>query len=147
MKRRQWIAREDDRGTAVVEFIVIAVLLLIPLAYGVTSVMRVHAASQATVQAAREAGRAFITADSAGEGRARADSAVHLAFADHGFDVPHEALSIECPAGPCLAPGSSVVVHLDWRVDLPWVPAGLATAQIPIVAEHDVPVDVYRLTS
>lgn len=142
----RWSA--DETGTAVVEFIVVAVLLLVPFAYGIVSVMRVQAASEATVQAAREAGRAFVTSDNPVQGRNRAAAAAHLAFADQGFDVPADAMRITCAASDCLAPGSAVTVHLDWRVSLPWVPTGLAaSAEVPIAAEHVVPVDVYRLSA
>lgn len=137
-----------EAGTAVVEFIVVAVLLLVPLAYGIVSIMRVQAASEATVQAAREAGRAFVTADSPMQGRRRAEVAAQLAFADQGFEVPGTALHFDCAAEGCLTPGSAVTVHIDWRVPLPWMPAGLfASAEIPIAAEHEVPVDVYRLSA
>ncbi len=138
----------DDRGSAVLEFVIVAVLLLVPLAYGVMSVMRVQAASLASTQAAREAGRAFVTADSVAEGHARARTAAGLAFADQGFALPADALRVTCASQRCLEPGGSVVVELDWAVDLPWVPTGLvSSAVLPIHAVHDVPVDVYRLTS
>lgn len=137
-----------EAGTAVVEFIVVAVLLLVPLAYGIASIMRVQAASEATVQAAREAGRAFVTADSPVQGRWRAEAAARLAFTDQGFEVPGTALRIECGVEGCLTPGSEVTVLIDWRVPLPWMPAGLfASAEVPIAAEHKVPVDVYRLSA
>ena len=62
----------QDRGSAVLEFIVIGVLILVPMAYIVMSVMRVQAASMASTQAVREAARAYATADSVSQGRAAA---------------------------------------------------------------------------
>ena len=47
-----------DRGSAVIEFIVIGVLVLVPLAYISMCVMRVQAATVASSLAVREAGRA-----------------------------------------------------------------------------------------
>lgn len=138
----------DDRGSAVTEFIVVAVLVLVPLGYAVLSIVRVQSASFASTQAVREAGRAFTTANAPFQAHTRAQAAARLALADHGFDLPADALRVDCPTGPCLAPGSSATVTLRWTVDLPWFPAGFGdVAAMPITATHHVPVDAYRLTS
>lgn len=138
----------EDRGSAVLEFIVIGVLILVPMAYIVMSVMRVQAATMASTQAVREAARAYATADSVAEGRAAAITAAQVAFEDQGFLLPESALRVDCLGG-CLAPGSSIQVDLDWRVDLPWIPASLSqgrSASVPIDAVHTARVDTYRLT-
>ena len=128
-----------------IEFIVVAVLILIPMCYIVLSVMRVQAATYATTQAVREAGRAFSMADSAASGARAARMAAGLAFADQGFDAASPDLRIACSPGECLAPGSNVQVRLDWQVPLPWLPAAFGTrASVPISAIHEAPVDVYR---
>lgn len=140
----------SDRGSAVTEFLVIGVLILMPLAYIVMSVMRVQAAAFASSQAAREAGRAFVSADSVPLGHQRADVAARLAFLDQGFELPGSALSITCGGGNCLTPGAVVSVDLDWAVDLPWIPSSLAggrSLSVPIHAMHEVPVDVFRGSS
>ncbi len=121
-----------------------------PLAYIVMSVMRVQAAAFASSQAAREAGRAFVSADSVPLGHQRADVAARLAFRDQGFELPGSALSITCGGGNCLTPGAVVSVDLDWAVDLPWIPSSLAggrSLSVPIHAMHEVPVDVFRGSS
>ena len=51
-----------DAGSAIVEFCYLAVLLMIPLAYGMLAVFRLQAASYAVAAASREAGRAFVAA-------------------------------------------------------------------------------------
>lgn len=137
----------SDRGSAVTEFIVIVALLLVPLAYALMSVMRVQAASAATTQAVREAGRAFVTADSESQGRHDARAAAAIAFADQGFELPNEAMRIDCDPRPCLTPGGAVTVTVDWSVSLPWVPTAIGEqVSLPITARHDVPVDAYRFT-
>ncbi|CAB4935301.1 unannotated protein [freshwater metagenome] len=140
----------SDRGSAVTEFLVIGVLILMPLAYIVMSVMRVQAAAFASSQAAREAGRAFVSADSVPLGHQRADVAARLAFLDQGFELPGSALSVTCGGGDCLAPGAVVSIDLNWAVDLPWIPSSLAGGRalsVPIHAMHEVPVDVFRVSS
>lgn len=140
----------NDRGSAVTEFLVIGVLVLMPLTYIVMSVMRVQAAAFASSQAAREAGRAFVSADSVPLGHQRADVAARLAFLDQGFELPDSALRLTCGGGNCLSPGAVVSVDVEWAVDLPWIPSSLAggrSLSVPIHAMHEVPVDVYRVSS
>ena len=142
--RNLWSA---DEGNAVIEFVIIGVLVLIPMAYLVLCVMRVQAATFASTQAVREAGRAFNSADSVRQGHVSARTAARLAFSDQGFEFPESALRISCPASPCLAAGSVAEVSLNWQVLLPWIPAGLTSAvSVPIEVHHLAPVDDYRVT-
>ncbi len=137
----------DDRGSAVVEFLVVAVGLLVPVAYLAACAGAVESAAYATSQAAREAGRAYVTAGGAAEGRARALAAARLAFADQGLVLPNGALRVTCVDGSCLAPGSAVLVDVRWALPLPWLPAGITgdtAASLPVSATHRVPVDDFR---
>lgn len=149
-RKKERARLREDRGSAIIEFLVVGVLILVPIAYIVMSVMRVQAAAFASTQAAREAGRAFVTADSPAQGQRHALVAARIAFEDQGFEMPATALSIDCAGAPCLAPGSTVHVQIAWTVDLPWIPSDLAggrSVSVPIEAIHEVPVDVYRVTS
>ena len=140
----------DERGSAITEFIVVAVLILMPMAYIVMSVMRVQAATLASTQAAREAGRAFTQSANLPAAFSAATMAAELAFGDQGFDLPPDALAISCPTGGCLTPGSTAVVDITWSVPLPWLPAGLSersAAAIPMHVRHVAPVDFYRVNS
>lgn len=128
-----------DRGAAVIEFLVLGVGLLIPLAYIGIAAAGLQSAVFASTQAVREAGRAFASSVTADEGRGRALAAARLAFADHGLDLPAGALRLTCPERACLSPGSSVVVDLSWSASLPGVPAA-----IPVQATHTVPIDDFR---
>ncbi|MDO8308049.1 MAG: pilus assembly protein [Actinomycetota bacterium] len=129
----------DDTGSAIVEFVVLGIGLLVPLVFAVQSVMALHAAALATGHSVREAARAFGSSATVTEGRHRADVAARLAFADHGLDLPPGTMRIACADGPCLSPGSAVVVTLQWDVPLPWL--GWA---VPVAAEQRVPIDDYR---
>lgn len=128
-----------DRGAAVIEFLILGVGLLVPLAYAGVAAAGVQSAVFASTQAVREAGRAFSSAVTADEGRDRALAAARLAFADHGLDLPSTALRLTCPQAACLTPGSTVVVDLTWSVPLPGLPAA-----VPVQATHTVPVDDFR---
>lgn len=134
-----------DTGAAVVEFVVVAVAVLVPLAYVVLAVLRVESAAYAVTQAAREAGRAFVAADTVGAARQRAAAAVRLALADQGVAGGAESLTVRCVGGPCLAPGSAVEVRVAVRVALPLVPAlDGGRLSVPVDATHLAPVDEYR---
>lgn len=135
----------DARGSAVVEFIVVGVGLLIPLAYVVVAVASVLGAQSAAQHAVREAGRVFARDSSIAAGHWRAEEAATIAFADRGLDVPREALQIECGATGCLQPGSDVMVEVNWDMPLPWLPSGLSSlAAVPIRATGEFVVDEFR---
>lgn len=137
----------DDGGAAVVEFVVLVVLVLVPVVYVVLAATRVQAGAYAVTQAAREAGRAFVQANSPGEGASDARLATAIALQDQGFEVRPGVLSIDCGNGQCLAPGSTVDVHVTLRVPLPFLPDSLAEStvgSIRVSADHAVPVDEYR---
>jgi len=146
MRLRSGHAGAADRGSAVVEFIVVGVLVLIPLTYIAMCVMRVQSASVASSLAVREAGRAFAASDTVEAARRSAEAAARLALADQGFTLPNRSLRIRCPQGACLAPESTVQVRLDWSVDLPLLPEflGEGRTSIPLTAERTMPVDTYR---
>lgn len=138
--------RRDDDGAAVVEFVVVGVALLIPLAYLIAAAASVNSAVFASTQAVREAGRAFTLSHDPAIGLQRAQAAAQAAFADQGMALPGRALTIHCPAGRCLAPGSAVEVAVAWDMPLPWLPDLVASDRlvIPISAAQRIPVDDYR---
>ncbi|WP_345508738.1 pilus assembly protein [Terrabacter aeriphilus] len=118
-----------DEGRAIIEFIVLGLLLLLPLTYLVLAVARVQAASFAASLAGREAGRAFVTAGSEGEAHARAGAAAALAFADFAFDRG-ASVAVGCDGSPCLRPRAAVTATATIEVQLPLVPDFLA-AHLP----------------
>ncbi|MBW3086930.1 hypothetical protein KEM60_03159 [Austwickia sp. TVS 96-490-7B] len=113
-----------EDGSAVVEFVFLAVILLIPVVYLVLTVSRLQAASFAVSTAAREAGRAFVTSPVGADPQARAQAAARLAFADHGFDAGR--IVVSCAASPCLTPDARIDVASTVEVPLPLVPSALS---------------------
>ncbi|HYJ26081.1 MAG TPA: hypothetical protein VEW73_00100 [Nocardioides sp.] len=136
----------DERGTAVVEFVVLAVLMLIPLVYLVMMLARVQAGSFAVSQAAREAGRAYVTAQNGEDAAGRAQAAARVAFLDHAFEDSGR-LSIACDGTPCLRPDGRVQTTTTVRVPLPLVPAlvrDVVPLSVPVTASHLSTVDRFR---
>jgi len=140
--------RRDERGSAVVEFSWLAILLMVPLVYVMLAVFDVQGASYGATSATRAAGRAFIIVPdgmSEDDARARAFEAARLAMKDQGIDLSPGQLTISCnPA--CLEPGSTVTVTLDTEVRLPLIPDALGgePPAIHIGATHTEPYGDYR---
>ena len=129
-----------------VEFVVLAVLMLIPLVYLVMMLARVQAGSYAVGQAAREAGRAYVTAGAQQDAGARAEAAARIAFLDHSFEDAGR-LTIACDGTPCLRPDGQVETTATVRVPLPFVPSfvrDVVPLSIPVSASHLSTVDRFR---
>ena len=133
------VRRRDDAGSALIEFIVLGVAAIVPIAYVVLAVASVQSAAFASAQAVREAGRAFASAATPRDAAHRAVVAARLALADQGYVLPPDALHLACHRGACLAPGSIVEVQLTWRVFVSGV-------TVPVEARQVVPVDDFRST-
>lgn len=139
----------SDEGTAVVEFVFLAVLLLIPLIYVVLAALSVQRAAFASTAAAREAARAYATATSDADGERRAEEAVALAMHDQGVTWSPTGRVIAC--GACtFAPGSTFTVDIHTTVALPFVPRWMCgdrcVAGIPVSAHHRERIDCFAGT-
>jgi len=97
-----------DEGRAIVEFVFLGVLLLVPLVYLVLVIARVQAAAFAVSTAAREAGRAFTTARHDADAYPRAQAAAGISFEDYGL-VPTAGSSSAVTARRACAPRAGSV--------------------------------------
>ncbi len=137
-----------ERGSAVVEFSWLALLLLVPLIYVMLGVFDVQRASYGAAAATRAAGRAFIIVPSGlteDNARARAFEAARLAMKDQGIELESGDLKISCDP-ECLQPGSTVTVELDYAVPLPFIPEALGGERpaVHVSASHTEPYGDYR---
>ncbi|MEO7070191.1 MAG: pilus assembly protein [Nostocoides sp.] len=126
-----------------VEFIVLAVLLLIPLIYLVMFMGRLQAGTYAVSVAARESGRAYVSSPRAGDAPGRAQAAASLAFADQGF-ADGGTVTIACDGSPCLRPEGRIASTARVVVPLPLVPAfarSVIPLEVPVSATHVSTVD------
>jgi hypothetical protein len=124
--------RGTDEGSALVEFVFLAVLLLVPIVYLIVAMARIQAGALAAEQGAREASRAFVTASDVRSAQTRAGAAVVLAYRDQGFGPPQPGqLTIRCGGPSCLSAGAHVTVRAQLTVVLPGVPRFL-THVIPV---------------
>ena len=143
-----------ESGSAVVEFVFLAILLVVPLLYLVMTLARVQAGAFAVSMAAREAGRAYVTSDSQAQAAPRARAAARLAFEDQGFGTEQRErldaardLVLSCDATPCLRPGGRLEVTATVVVPLPLVPAlarDVVPLEVRLSATHLAVVDRFR---
>jgi Flp pilus assembly protein TadG len=139
--------RRNEDGTAIVEFVWLAILLLVPLLYIVLAVFDAQRAAYAASAAARSAGRAFVTAPDQASAYSRAREAVRLAYADQRLDDA-PSVTITCRPNPrqCLTPGSVVRAEVHSAVTLPLMPAvlGSEAPAITVESEHEAPYGTFR---
>jgi Flp pilus assembly pilin Flp len=150
-----WLRRrltDDEGGSALVEFVFIAVVIFVPLVYIVAGFSAVQRGVFASTAAAREAGRAIATAPDPLIGQERALRAAELAVEDQSVDVTDLRLAY-APAGagceaasgysPTLTPGEEFSVCVTVTVRIPLLPefidANTATGQF--VVERDRYID------
>ena len=104
---------QQDEGSAIVEFVILAVPLLIPIILYLGAIHENSTLSSDLHNLARQSARAFITSgDESFEG-ARMQRVLNLfeskVLSRHGIgEIP--TLRVECSASPCLTPDSRVKV-------------------------------------
>lgn len=124
--------RRVERGSAVVELVLLGVPLLAPLVYLAVALSSAQQARAGVTEAARQAGRAYITGTAA-TAPARAGAAALATLADRG--MPSEGMEIRYAAAGSgcagatrepwpLRPGVVFAVCVTAAVDLPAVPGG-----------------------
>ncbi|SDN38357.1 hypothetical protein [Geodermatophilus sp. DSM 45219] len=141
-----------ERGSALVEFVFVAIVVFVPLVYVVAGFSAVQRGVFASTAAAREAGRAMGTAPDPVTGAARAEAAARLAVQDQSVQatdvrVAYAPAGAGCDAAggyaPTLAPGEEFSVCVTVTVRIPLLPefvdANTATGQF--LVERDRYVD------
>jgi Flp pilus assembly protein TadG len=141
------VKERDERGSALIEFSWLAIILIVPLVWVVISVFEVQQGAFATSAAARAAGRAYALAPDDATGNARAIAAAEQVLADQGTPGQQANVSVTCetPGDNCHVGTSVITVTVESGVDLPFFPAifGKGAASFALDATHTVPVGQY----
>ncbi len=116
---------DAERGSASLEFIVVGLVLLVPIVYLIVALGALQSAALGVEAGARHVARAIATAAGPGEAQERADDILATVNREYRLDPAGTAVAISCrPATvTCPAAGSTVVVRIDTRVALPFMPA------------------------
>ena len=153
-----WLRRRlgmlaDESGSALVEFVFIALVVFVPLIYIIAGFSAVQRGVFSSTAAAREAGRAIGTAADVETGLSRAERAAQLAVEDQSVAatdvrVAYAAAGVNCGATsggytPTLAPGEEFSVCVTVTVRIPFMPEFIEsnTATGQFVVERDRYVD------
>ncbi|GAA1632182.1 MULTISPECIES: hypothetical protein [Brevibacterium] len=132
-----------DAGTAVIEFIFAAVILLIPVVYLMLALSQLQAAGYATTSAAVSASR--IAARDANPSQQRAEDVAAMHFTDFGLrDVPI-TITYSC-SGPCGRAGSLVTADVETRIPLPGIPLIFGSENSPHITMRASHSDVVATT-
>lgn len=146
--RRRTRGERGERGSGLIEITWAGLILIIPLAWIVFSVFQVQRAAFSVSGAARAAGRAYVLADTDGQGRARAEAAADQAVRDQGADVRGLRVEVRCApyAHQCHSGTSVVTVTVTGRIALPGLPSilGGGAPSLHLDASHTVPVGQYQ---
>jgi len=143
-----------DAGNAVLEFVVLATFLMVPLIYIIIAVSQVQGSAYGATEATREAGRAYIGAATSSDALREACTAATVALQNGvatTFDCASQ-LRVSCVSDtPCsvgLVPGETIRVEIDLAVGLPFLPTSVFghPLTVSVHAIHDEVVDPYRTT-
>ncbi|WP_157983929.1 hypothetical protein [Nesterenkonia muleiensis] len=114
--------QRSEQGSAVVEFLALAVMLLIPTVWFLLAVSQVQAATYAAAGAADQAARVYAGSEASPQLRAeRSEAAVDAALADFGLETDQATVTRTCSTD-CEQPGDLVSYEIEIRVPLPLIP-------------------------
>lgn len=135
--------RATLRGSASVEFVVVAVSVFLPLIALTVTVSEIQSAQFATAGVARQGVRAFALSPNPAVGGQRISEISQLVSEDFGVDATH-TWTLACSANQCLTRGGLVRLTVTSLVPVAMVPAlpGLTvppSVRVSATATHVVP--------
>ena len=153
--QRRWeeLRRTGEQASAVIEFVFVAVLVLVPLIYLIVAVAVVQRSRLATTNAARDVGRAIATSATAGQAEVRAQAALRAALRGHGLtpaevQVRYVEAGADCRGpvtAPSLAPASVFAICVIRHQPLPAVPTLLSGRGVTVIGRYLVHIDDFRV--
>jgi len=118
---RTFRALRDSSGSAALEFIAAALVLLVPCVYAVLVFGAIESAQFAVTGAARHAARVFVEQSSPVVATRHARDSALMSVREQAPHATKASVTASC-RGVCLAPGGSVTVRVAVRVPLPFLP-------------------------
>ena len=136
--RRRLRLSGDETGSAIVEFALLVVPLMVPLIYLIIALFEAQRTAFAVAEGARQAGRAYVTAGGGIAAQGRALYAANLAVLDQGLPaLAPSAMTVVAPQGFC--GGGRVTITLHGKASLPLLPKSAAT--FAVSASHTEVID------
>jgi Flp pilus assembly protein TadG len=145
-------ATAPDGGSAIIEFVFVAILVLVPLVYVIAAVATVHQGRLTVTNAARDVGRAIGSAGAGTDVQARADTALRISLADAGLSPQDVEVRFVDANEPCDAPqitpdpqpGAEFAVCVVGHQQLLAIPTMLAGRGITTIGRYVVHIDEFR---
>lgn len=148
-----WVKRlpqrlRSDRGNAIVEFVFLGLIMLVPLVYLVVAVTSVQRNTFAVTQAARQAGRAYVLSQG---NPAAARYAAQLSIQGQGVEDAAIAITYGPRGGGCggatgfppLEPGGEFTICVSRHITIPAVPTWIGARNNTVTGKFLVRVDQY----
>lgn len=120
--RRSAVEDDIDDGSAVVEFILVGVVLLVPILIFVGVLAQAQAAAFAAVAAAQQGAQVLATQPAGEVATAQVQTAAMLPATDQGFDDGEVVVSVTCSDGSCQEAGATATVTAVATIELPRIP-------------------------
>lgn len=108
---------DPEEGSAVVEFLALTLLLILPVVWLITAAAQIQAASYAATGAADQAAKVYAAEGSPGQ----AEAAAAMTLADFRL-APERADVTRTCSGPCEDPGTVVSYTVQVAVPIPAAP-------------------------
>ncbi len=142
-----------ERGSAIVEFVFVAIMVLMPLLYLITAVAVIQRGRLAVTDAARDVGRAWVLSQSGQDAPARVAAALRISLAGQGLSVSDVQVRYVSPGASCDSagldpssqPGSDFAVCVTRHVQLPAIPNFVAGRGVSLVGKFVVHPDDYAV--
>ena len=136
----------EEHGNASIEFIWLALILLVPMMYILLVTFEVQRAAFGVSAASRAAARSFVLAPTNAAAEDRARNAALITLADHR--VENSEIEITCEPR-CHQPGSTVKVSVRAQQRLPMLPLvfGEQLGSIRVTGIHMEPFGSFRQRS
>ena len=133
----------DERGSALLETILLGLLLFIPLLWALGVLSELHRSSLASTAAAREAGFDAVRMSDRATASDAIDRAVERAFRNHGLDPSQ--VRVEWRGNKDLQRGSAVRIVVEYPVSVLSAPflGRVSSLSIWVRTEHVARVDPY----
>lgn len=136
---RRWLHRlRREDGSASLEFLGIGILLLIPIAYGMLTLVQLEQAMFAVELAARNGARSLVAEAQPTLTGSYAAEQIGWALSDQGLEPNTAQLTMTCAPNPdCSVLGDTLTLAVGLDVELPFMPDGVLT--VPVEANATFP--------
>lgn len=154
-RRSRLTAADPEAGNAIIEFLFVAVLALVPLVYLILAVATVQHSRLAVTNAARDVGRVIAASQPGEQVDVRAEAALEIALRNEGLQPEDVQLKFVAATESCgsaslapdLGPGTEFTVCVIRQQRVPALPSMLAGKAITVTGRYVVHIDDYRTTN